>query len=291
MAILLLSVFVLLVSTLTVHGATFANAVQKGTVTSHYIHEASGLCASRQHPNMLYTHNDSGDTHRIYAIDGSNGQRKALIWIDGAHSTDWEDIACGPCAGGSGNCVYIADTGGNAGGDANTIYRIREPDYLNGDMHVSIDSTLQFSWDQHDCETVMVDPNGEVYVVSKVSAGHHAKFVHLPKSAWGAHHHVYVNDGVYLSITTNAHDPVGGDISPAGNEILLKTYGRVNYWSVPDRNYAAHITHHPQVLPYHNERQGESVCWDVHGDGYYTLSEGANQPLWYYKRQSPKPVG
>ncbi|VDI38459.1 Hypothetical predicted protein, partial [Mytilus galloprovincialis] len=181
MAVLLLSVFVLLVSTLTVHCATFANAVQKGTVTSHYIHEASGLCASRQHPNMLYTHNDSGDTHRIYAIDGSNGQRKALIWIDGAHSTDWEDIACGPCAGGSGNCVYIADTGGNAGGDANTIYRIREPDYLNGDMHVSIDSTLQFSWDQHDCETVMVDPNGEVYVVSKVSAGHHAKFVHLPK--------------------------------------------------------------------------------------------------------------
>lgn len=79
-----------------------------------------------------------------FISSGSNGQRKALIWIDGAHSTDWEDIACGPCAGGSGNCVYIADTGGNAGGDANTIYRIREPDHLNGDMHVSIDSTLQF---------------------------------------------------------------------------------------------------------------------------------------------------
>jgi hypothetical protein len=44
----------------------------------------------------------------------------------------------------------------------------------------------------------MVDPKGEVYVVSKVSNNHHGKFVHLPSSAWGAHHRVPVNEGVYL---------------------------------------------------------------------------------------------
>ena len=69
----------------------------------------------------------------------------------------------------------------------------------------------------------MVDPNGEVYVVSKVSAGHHAKFVHLPSSAWGAHHRVNVNDGVYLTITEKNHYPVGGDISPAGTEVKCPT--------------------------------------------------------------------
>jgi len=48
--------------------ASFENAVRVATVNSHYIHEASGLCASRAHSDILYTHNDSGDTHRIYAI-------------------------------------------------------------------------------------------------------------------------------------------------------------------------------------------------------------------------------
>jgi hypothetical protein len=46
---------------------------------------------------------------------------------------------------------------------------------------------------------------------------------------------------------------------------------------------------HPQRLPYRGERQGESVCWEVHGNGYYTLSEGANSPLYYYRRTSSNP--
>lgn len=68
-----------------------------------------------------------------------------MIYIDGAHSLDWEDIACGPCPGGSGHCIYIADTGGNAGGDANTIYRIREPAHIH-DQHVHVESILQFRY-------------------------------------------------------------------------------------------------------------------------------------------------
>lgn len=65
----------------------------------------------------------------------------------------------------------------------------------------------------------MVDPRGEVYVVSKVGPGHHGKFVHLPASAWNQHHHVWVNDGVYLPITASSNSPVGGDISPSGTEV------------------------------------------------------------------------
>ena len=79
------------------------------------------------------------------------------------------------------------------------------------------------SWDQHDCETLLVDPRGEVYVVSKVGPGHHGKFVHLPASAWNQHHHVWVSDGVYLPITASSNSPVGGDISPSGTEVRLIT--------------------------------------------------------------------
>lgn len=266
-----------------VHAANFDGGHHAGTVTSHLITEASGICASRTHRDVLYTHNDSGDTHRIFAISATSGARLGTIYINGAHSQDWEDIACGPCTGGSGNCVYIGDTGGNAGGDANTIYRIREPSSIH-DQSVNVDGVLEFSWDQHDCETLLVDPRGEVYVVSKVGPGHHGKFVHLPASAWNQHHHVWVNDGVYLPITASSNSPVGGDISPSGTELLLKTYGHVYYWSIPDQNYEAHIHNYPQSLPYHAERQGEAVCWKVDGSGFYTLSEGANSVLYFHRR-------
>ena len=72
-----------------------------------------------------------------------SGNRLGLITIDGAHEHDWEDIACGPCTGGSGNCIYLADTGGNAGPDANTVWRIKEPSHI-GDQHVKLDSFLKF---------------------------------------------------------------------------------------------------------------------------------------------------
>ncbi|XP_052772653.1 uncharacterized protein LOC128211678 [Mya arenaria] len=276
--------------------ATFDHGVVRGHVTSHSITEASGLCASRQHHNVLYTHNDSGDTNRIFAISATTGQRLMTIYVDGASAHDWEDIACGPCTGGSGHCIYIADTGGNAGGDSNTIYRVHEPtqDLNNGnggEMHTHVDSVLKFSWDQHDCETVMVDNKGEVYLVSKVGAGHHAKLVHLPSHAWGTNQREYVNEGVYLSVTSRSYNPVGGDISPDGTEVLLKAYGHVYYWHVPDRNYYSHMTSYPAELSYTPEQQGEAVAWEPSGAGFYTLSEGTNAALYYHRRTSTDIVG
>lgn len=67
-------------------------------------------------------------------------------------------------------------------------------------------------------------------------------------------------------------------------QLLLKTYGHVYYWSIPDQNYEAHIHNYPQSLPYHAERQGEAVCWKVDGSGFYTLSEGANSVLNFHRR-------
>jgi len=86
---------------------------------------------------------------RIFALQqrSTNGHLKKTIYVDGAHAQDWEDIACGPCAGGQGHCIYIGDLGGNAGGDANTIYRIREPSESlsgGGDLHVQLDGKLEF---------------------------------------------------------------------------------------------------------------------------------------------------
>ncbi|XP_052268492.1 uncharacterized protein LOC127869876 [Dreissena polymorpha] len=107
-----------------------APAFQQGTIVVRLngteITETSVLCASRIHPDVLYTHNDSVGKRRIFAISAVTGDIHMTIEIDGAYAQGWEGIACGPCNGTAGHC--IADSGGNAGGDANNICKIREPD-------------------------------------------------------------------------------------------------------------------------------------------------------------------
>ena len=49
-------------------------------------------------------------------------------------------------------------------------------------------------------------------------------------------------------------------------------------------DYAAVMVNPGDSVPYTQELQGESVCWDPSGSGYYTLSEGLNQPIYYYAR-------
>lgn len=209
----------------------------------------------------------------------------AKITINDAVSHDWEDIACGPCPGKHGDyCVYVADTGGNVHYAANIIYRIKEPDTLSSHVTVDLDSTLKFRWDEHNCETVMVDPHADVYIVSKVDGGH-GKMVKLPSSAWGSSHTVSVNDGIHLNgIHSSRNDPTAGDISPTGYEVLIKTIEAVNYYYVPDGDYLKHLSGTPQLLPYHRERQGEGIAWDPNVRGYYTLGEGTSQPIYFYKR-------
>ena len=56
------------------HTAPRFHGQKASTVTDHNIDEASGLCASHEHPGILYTHNDSGgNDHRIYAIEATTG--------------------------------------------------------------------------------------------------------------------------------------------------------------------------------------------------------------------------
>ena len=93
-----------------------------------------------------------------------------------------------------------------------------------------------------------------------------------------------LTDGVYLPMET-PDGPVGGDVSVNGKEFLLKTYRKIFYWSIKDRDLATAKANQPTAMPYIKERQGESVCFDASGSGYYTLGEGVNSTLYYFRRK------
>ena len=46
------------------------------TITDPRITESSGLAASRQHPGIYWTHNDSDDGPYLYAVDSATGSKR-----------------------------------------------------------------------------------------------------------------------------------------------------------------------------------------------------------------------
>ena len=69
--------------------------------------ESSGLTYCR---GKLWTHNDSGNGPKIYALNPSNGTIIQTITLEGVINNDWEDLAS------DGYHLYIADTGNNVNG-------------------------------------------------------------------------------------------------------------------------------------------------------------------------------
>ncbi|XP_076091473.1 uncharacterized protein LOC143063297 [Mytilus galloprovincialis] len=263
---------------------------QLSVVTDPLITEVSGIAASRAHTDILYVHNDSGDGPYIYAIHALTGEVKSKITINMAIHNDWEDIAYGVCHGQE-YCLFIGDFGGNSwNGSRDIIYRVREPAVINQTLTVDVDATIHFSWTEHDCETIMIDPQGEIYLVSK-NTGVPAKAAHVPSSAWNNPDITNLTDLVTMSFHTEYPDPTGGDISPNGTEVVIISVDNLYYWNVMKGDYPSALALDPIKLKYKDEPQGEAVCWKPDGAGFYTLSEGLNQPIYYYERLTGDPTG
>ena len=107
--------------------AQLGSPKQTGTLPT-VIDESSGVVKSRRYPekDIFWTHNDSGDTERIFAIDSKgNLLREALI----PHATnhDWEEISIDDKGR-----IIVCDIGDNFSKRKTImLYRIAEPDALN----------------------------------------------------------------------------------------------------------------------------------------------------------------
>jgi hypothetical protein len=129
------------------------------------LEESSGVVASRAHPGVLWSHNDSGWPAEIIAID-STGARLGTVRIAGAASVDWEDIAFGPCPGGE--CLYVGDIGdNNAERGEIAVYRFPEPQPRDGEVRAAERFAMRYPDGARDAEGLFVLPSGELFVVSK----------------------------------------------------------------------------------------------------------------------------
>ncbi len=143
---------------------------QKGHSLENGLEESSGLAESRTRPGVYWSHNDSGNGAELFlvAIDGRNLGR---VKVEGATNHDWEDMAAGRCPGGTGECLYIADTGDNARGDRGGKPAVRlavVPEPAPGATTVRArEYRGLLPGERTDIEAMAVLPDGRIYLVSK----------------------------------------------------------------------------------------------------------------------------
>ncbi|MGH7597591.1 MAG: hypothetical protein ACREOI_14655 [bacterium] len=272
----------------------FGNRVDCGLIEYDRINEASGIAASRQNPGVLWTHNDSGDKNRLFALN-TKGKHLGVYTIAGVAARDWEDIATGPGPVEGQHYLYIGDIGDNGREyEYKYIYRIPEPKVDSS--QAPVDTTpfgaetiaVFYPRANYDAETLMVDPlTKDIYILTKGDTSSHVFRAAYPQS---------LKRGTRLEqvATLPLGWVVGGDISPSGNEILVKTYPAVYYWQ---RSFEQTLWHAfdkaPIQMPYIWEPQGEAVGWKSDGMGYYTISEELGHipaHLYFYPRLSVKPA-
>ncbi len=112
---------------------------------------------------MLWTHNDSGDSPRIFAVDG-NGKTNTVLNLRGATRVDFEDISTGP-----NHTLWVGDIGDDKWSRPHvTVYKVAEPKMRGVLTARPTAYKLAFPDGPRNAEALLVHPiTGRIYVVSK----------------------------------------------------------------------------------------------------------------------------
>ncbi len=271
---------------------TFAQAETKGHLENLEITEASGIAASRRNPGVLWLHNDSGDGPRVFATNGA-GKHLGTFTLGGVQAVDWEDIAVGPGPVAGASYVYVGDFGDNLATRANIrIHRFVEPDVdeaaAAADVTVSdVESfTLQYEDGPRNAETLWVDPiNADVVIVSKEDSGpsHVYRVAALAAGAGSLTLKRIASLPFGTEPLTGSNLTTGGDISPSGRWLAVRSYTHAFIWRrAVGQDLASALAGEPCPVPLLLQPQGEAFGFTHDESGYYTVSEGNGSPLHYY---------
>ncbi|MER6682457.1 WD40 repeat domain-containing protein [Streptomyces olivaceoviridis] len=235
------------------------------TLKDPRITESSGLAASRLHPGVYWTHNDSDDGPYLYAVDSATGKTVARITLRGIGSPrDVEAISIGPH-----NEIYVGDIGDNFGGrwPYVWIYRLPEPKDLRDQTVTATQYVVKYSDGPRDAESLLVHPKtGRVYIIDKKEDGGHLYEGPATLSTSGAN--------VFKPIAAVDLWATDAAFSPDGRDLAVRGYfGGIHYlWN------GGRIKREGRLdVPL--QGQGESVSYSADGTRLMYGSEGADSAV------------
>lgn len=311
------SLFLYLILTLSASACAMPlGLTQAGTIVSSDIDEASGLAISRLNDKVLWVHNDSGDSARLFAID-SGGKQLATVNVEGVKSIDWEDIASFTYHNQS--YLLIADIGDNqAQRSQYQLHLIKEPDLsqLHGNKLLSVkpswSMTFTYGDGAHDSESVAVDvAKQKILLLTKrdklpilyelplidpalgqTESNHSANNLAANSTKQFNRQAKKLGEIAplpsamldYTSIYTwigFAGKPTAMDISADGLSAVVLTYTHAFYFTQTEPgDWLTLFSSPPQQINLPNIRQAEAVGFSQDGRSIYITSENLPAPLY-----------
>jgi hypothetical protein len=246
---------------------------------SAQLDEVSGVVESRMRPGVLWLHNDSGDTARLFAV-GLDGRTLGRFTLAGIDARDWEDVAAGPGPVAGRRYLYVGDIGDNARTrDSISVLRFREPVVdpagppTTRRVTAVDELVLRYPDGPHDAEALLVDPrSGVLLIVTKQLDGRAGVFRAPPGLADGSQtvlrRVATLRLGFGVLVT-------GGDVSRSGSVVALRAYTSVLLYARPaGKPLAAAFRGRRCTGIGPPETQGEAIALRTGGRGYATVGEG-----------------
>ena len=261
----------------------YSSAKVVGIIENRKITENSGIAASPCQTDVLWTHNDSGDSARIFAIN-TKGETLAEFRVKSAKNYDWEDISV--FKNERGECfLYIGDIGNNdrLRGEFE-IYRVREPNITANKLQVTENAeTIKFTYPEfrHDAETLMIHPKtGDIYILTKRLSG--ASGVYKLAANFNLKKVNTLEKITDLTVPAVPNGFItGGDISPDGRRVILCDYFGAYELLLPDdaKNFDEIWNEKPLKIELGERKQGEAITYSADGNSIFATSEKRNSPL------------
>lgn len=251
----------------------FADAEARGRLIAlpddgeHSLDECSGLVASRRNAGVLWTHNDSFDTAVFVMTFDTHAHFLRRYKILNQPAGDFEDIALGIGPEPGVSYVYLGNIGDNAAQKPADvprrraprpnikIHRFREPSAITAGDDIDLTAevttfTLQYPDGPHNAESLMIDPEGNLYIVIKEPTGlvFGVKRETLAANGGGIIKLEQVATVCPQFVLTNlrmgpqrreprdgrVYGPTAADISPDGSMILIKSMWESFIWYTRD---------------------------------------------------------
>ncbi|TXD33961.1 hypothetical protein FRC98_19905 [Lujinxingia vulgaris] len=289
----------------------WANGQQVAQINDERLAESSGLAAGWQNPDVLWTHNDSGDSARLFALstapsdDAGDPDASPILTeltLEGAENIDWEDMAIGPCsAGGATACIYVADFGDNLKQrDEVVLYRFEEPDLGSPpapELTLTDGITAQrFTYEggPRDAEALLVDPqSAAIFIIEKVEEA--SSQVFELAGAFEDDAPLEARPVATLTLAENfsfGRMITAADVAPDGRSFSLRTYTHLYTYCAPGGDLRQAFESEPQrLLVNPGTIQGEALGYARDGESIWLTSERLPAPLLRFSRAPADDAG
>lgn len=260
-----------------------------GRIQDAELDEISGVVESRKNPQVLFVHNDSGESPRFFAIDRQGRLLATLRLSNVPLVLDAEDIALGPAPGGD-HFIYLGDTGNNLASSGlgiprrkAVLYRVPEPNVplAARGLELSLPAfriVLTFPDGARDVEALFIEPSsGDLFLISKQRDGRSqvltasAALLAAGGGALTLAGELRFGQGALGPSTL----PTAASIARDGSAILVRTYSSaLLFRRERGETVMSALRRAPEQLAAPNEAQGEAIGF-VDGDrAFVTISEG-----------------